>query len=118
MDIKIKMTNTKISDKVNVISNMSVSDIGDINVEMDGVEINGDAEVLNNLTDTQIYKLLDQLKEQTKFLKETDKEYKEIKNLLADVQKSKLSAREVLKQYLPNLLTGTLANILGNITIK
>lgn len=118
MDVKIKMTNTKISDKAKVISNMTVSDIGDVNVEMDCVEIKDEAEFLNNLTNIQIDELLSQLKEQIKLLEKTSKEYNEIRNLLADVEKSRLPAREILKQYLPNLLTGTLANILGNIAMK
>lgn len=118
MDIKINMANTKISDKAKVLSNMTVSSISDINVGMDRVEIKDEAEFLNNLTDVQIDELLSKLKDQAQLLEKTGEEYEEIRNLLADVQQSRFPAREILKQYLPNLLTGTLANIFGNIIMK
>lgn len=118
MEINIKMTNTKISDKAKAISDMTVHDVDNINIEMDGVEIKNEAKFLDNLTDAQIDEVLNQLKEQVELLEKTDEEYKEIRTLFADMQKSKLSTREILKQHLPNLLTGTLSNIISNVIIQ
>lgn len=118
MNIQIKMTNTKISDKVKTMKNMTVVGIDNVNVEMDNVEIKDEAEFLNNLTDRQIDVILERLEEQAELLKKNGKEYNEIENLLRDVKQNRFSSREILKQYLPNLLTGTLANVLSGIIMR
>lgn len=109
------MTNTKISDKAEVMSGIKASNLNNINVEMDHVNINDEARFLDDLTDTQADEILEQLKEQEKLLEKTSQEYCRIQELLDDMQKGGCSARDVLVRHLPNLLTGTLANIIGNV---
>ena len=82
---------------------------------MDGVEISDEARFLDDLTDTKADEILKQLKEQEKLLEKTSQEYCRIQELLNDMQTGGYSAREVLVRHLPNLLSGTLANIIGNV---
>lgn len=115
MQINVKMTNTKIGDKANVMSGMRASNLDNVNVEMDGVEISDEARFLDDLTDTKADEILKQLKEQEKLLEKTSQEYCRIQELLNDMQTGGCSAREVLVRHLPNLLSSTLANIIGNV---
>lgn len=117
MDIKIKATNTNMSDKSKVMEGITVGGIDNISVEMDNVEIKDEAKFLNNLTDRQVDSVLERLEEQMELLEKNREEYEEIKNLLADIRQGKSPAREILKQHLPNLLTGTLANVLSGIVM-
>lgn len=115
MEINVRMTNTKIGDKAEVMSGIKASNLNNVNVEMDNVEIDNQARFLADLTDTKADEILKQLKEQEKLLEKTSQEYCRIQELLDDVQKGGGSAREVLVRHLPNLLSGTLANIIGNV---
>ena len=115
MQINVKMTNTKIGDKANVMSGMRASKLDNVNVVMDGVEISNEARFLDDLTDAQADEILQQLKEQGKLLEKTSQEYCRIQELLNDMQTGGCSAREVLVRHLPNLLSSTLANIIGNV---
>lgn len=114
MEINIKMSNTKIGGKAEVMSGIKASNLNHVNVEMDKVEINNEARFLDDITDAQADEILKKLKEQEKMLKKTSQEYCEIQELFNNIQTGS-SSREVLVRYLPNLLTSTLANIIGNV---
>lgn len=118
MGIKIEITDSKFSDDAIVINGWNVSDASDVNVRMSHVEVKDNVEILNNLTDKQIDEVLERLEVQTELLEKTSGEYAEIKNLLAEVQRKKSPAREILKQHLPSILTGALANILSGMLMK
>lgn len=115
MEINVRMTNTKIGDKAEVMSGIKASNLNNVNVEMDNVEIDNQARFLADLTDTKADEILKQLKEQEKLLEKTSQEYCRIQELLDDMHKGGCSAREVLVRHLPNLLSSTLANIIGNV---
>lgn len=115
MQINVKMTNTKIGDKTNVMSGMRASNLDNVNVAMDGVEISDEASFLADLTETKADEIFQQLKEQKKMLEKTSQEYYTIQELINDMQTDGRSAREVLVRHLPNLLSSTLANIIGNV---
>ena len=118
MGITIKMTNTKISDNAKVMNNMTGNHSDNINIEMDGVQIGNTAEILNNLTDTQTNEILYLLKEQAKKMHNTEKEYQQIIKLLLDIDQEKnFSPKQILKQHMPDLLTGTLANIISSVIL-
>lgn len=118
MGINIKVNNTKMSDKVKALNNVASSSLDDISIELNDVDMKDEAELLNNLTNTQINEVLKKLEDHAKLLEQTGKDYEEIKELFEDLQNSRLSAREVLRQHVPNLITGTLANIIGNLTVR
>lgn len=117
MEINVKMTNTKISDQAEVMSSMRASNLDNVNVAMDGVEISNEARFLADLTDAKADEILQQLKEQENLLEKTSQEYCRIQELLNDMQTGGCSAREVLVRHLPNLLSSTLANIIGNVVV-
>lgn len=118
MGIKINIQNTKITDDARAFNDMKINGLNDVNVEMDHVEIKDKAELLNNMTDIQIDEVLNRLEKQTELLEKTSEEYQEISNLLTEVQQNRPNVRKILGQHLPNLLTGTLANVLGNLLLK
>lgn len=114
MGINIRITNSEISDKAEVMNGITGSDIA---VEVDRVKIDHEAKVLNDMTDAQVRNLLEQLEEQTKQLKKNGEEYSKIMSLFADINKEPTSAKRVLTQHLPGLLTGTLANVISGLLL-
>lgn len=90
LGIQIKLLNTKIDGRGKALNNLRSGDMGNINIEMDHVEVTDKAELLNEMIDMKADEGMEKLK-------------------------NKSAAQEVLRKQLPNLVTGTLANVIGNI---
>ncbi len=118
MGINIKVTNTKMCNQAKALNGLAGSSSDDINIDLDGVDMKDEAELLNNMTSTQVDHVMQKLEEYAMTLDQTERDYVEIKNLFADMQRHRLSAKEALRQHLPNLLTGALANIIGNMATR
>lgn len=118
MAINIEMTNTKMRGNSRVIDNLEHDTEEDITIKMSHVDLKDCAKILNYMTDSQADEILLKLKEQQNILEKTDREYQEIQTLLLEVQNAKISVKEVLKQQLPNLFTGTLANIISSVIVR
>ncbi|NBI70343.1 hypothetical protein D3Z50_04545 [Clostridiaceae bacterium] len=115
MGINIKITDSEITDQAKFMNNMSINSVSDVDVEMNNVKIRDQAEILNNMTQDQFDEFIVQIKKQVKLLDKTDIEYTTIKDMLLDIQNKNCPAKDILRQYLPDLLTGTLGGIVSNI---
>ncbi len=113
MGVKIKLTNTKISDKGKAMNHMVSGDAGDISVEMDHVEIMDEAELLNEMTNAQADEVIRKIEEQAALLDQTGREYEEIQRLLAEIRERKVTVGEMVRRQLPNFVTGVLVNVIG-----
>lgn len=118
MGIHITIKDTKFSNQAKAINNLKSNNKGEIDIEMDNVEITDEASVLNNMTDVQVDEVINQLKIQASLFEKTKEDYEKIENLLADIKNTQYSPKKVLQQHLSNLLTGTTANVVGAIIQK
>lgn len=116
MGVQLKLTNTEINDKGKAINHMVSGDTGDISVEMNYVEIMGEAELLNEITNAQADEIIRKIVEQAVLLEQTEREYEEIQSLLTEIRERKVTVREIMRRQLPNFVIGVLANVIGGMT--
>lgn len=115
MSVTIKISDTKINDEASVMNNLTINASSNNSIELKQVEINDKAELLNNISELQADEILKQLEIQADLLRKSGRENQDLKNLLLAVKKPESSIKKILIEHLPNLLTGTLANIVSGI---
>lgn len=115
MGIKVKITNSEIGKKSEVLNDWHIRGTQDIDVEMDEVKIKEAARVMDGWSDVQVSDALHMLREHMDKLDKTSKEYKVIRKTLKEIEKSPATVKDILKKYIPQLTVGTLSNVLGKL---
>ncbi len=118
MAISINIEDSTISGNSQVLNNFKSSGTQDINVDIKNISVNDAAQILNNMTDVQISEIMQELTSKQKQLDCKSKEYKEVCDIIEKTRNEKRQAKMTLLQHLPNLLTGTISNIISDIIMR
>lgn len=117
MGVKIKISNSDIGKQAEVLNNLQSSGMQDIDVEIDKVNIDEAAKVMDNWSDVQISDALYMLQEHMDGIDHNSSEYRIIQRTLREIEDSPTTVKDILKKYLPQLTIGTLSNVLGKLLI-
>lgn len=110
MSVNIKVKNSSFGGNSEVLNDIQGRNLS---IELDSVKIDNAVKMLNNITDTEAEDMVNVLLAQQQCLNSTDPEYQILQNMRSDMQQSNYKIKDLLKKYMPNLITSTLANILG-----
>lgn len=114
--IDISINNSEIKGKSKVLGDVSVTGTPDINVRIENSKIEENAELLERLTlldDTHIDELIKNIESTAVVLEKNGSEYEMIQHMLREFSVSHHSKRGIIKKYIPELLVGTLANVIA-----
>ena len=89
----------------------------DINVELKDVHTDENSKIFQNVTDTKANEIVATLLDMQDRFDNTTSEYHILQCMRTNMEQSDKSIKEILKRYLPNLVTSTLANVLGNLIV-
>lgn len=110
--MNINMTGSKIVNS-NVMNNIHGEAARNIEVEIIDTEIYN-SDILSDLSDAQINDTVGRLKEQMKEMDPSCDEYLPVQKTLNEIDKNPTRIRDILKKHFPELIVGTLANILSS----
>lgn len=114
MAVKIAVSNSSFTGNSKALNDIKGSDIS---IDLDKVKVDNAVEMLNKITDTEVGDIVNALLAQQERLSSNEPEYQTIQNLREDVKQNDNNIKEILKKYLPNLVTSTVANILGKLIL-
>ncbi len=118
MAVSISVRDSTISGNSQVLNNFKSIGSQDISVDIRNISVNDAAQILNNMTDFQISEIVQQLINKQQQLDCSSKEFKEIRDITEKMKNKKGQAKRILLQCLPNLLTGTISDILSDIIMR
>ena len=78
--------------------------------------VNDNAELLNRLEildDTHITELVKEIEKEVVQSEKNGKEYEIVQQMIEKINIANQSKRSIIKEYIPELLVGTLANVIG-----
>lgn len=95
---------------------MRIKGATDIDVNIDNLMVNDNAELLNRLEildDTHIKELVKEIEKEVVQSEKNGKEYEIVQQMIEKINIANQSKRSIIKEYIPELLVGTLANVIG-----
>lgn len=95
---------------------MRIKGATDIDVNIDNLMVNDNAELLNRLEildDTHITELVKEIEKEVVQSEKNGKEYEIVQQMIEKINIANQSKRSIIKEYIPELLVGTLANVIG-----
>lgn len=116
MQINIKMKNSTLNGRSKSLNDIQTSDNTVFDISLEDTHVNDDAELLNginNLDNDDTEKLLEKillLENKTEIL---ENEYRIIQKMKEEKLKQQ-SPKSILKKYLPDLMVGTLVNVISS----
>lgn len=121
MAVNISVKNSEFNGKSKVLSNMQLRDNTDLDVSIDNISVDNEAEFLNRikyLDNTNVDKLMEKIQEAADKLEEKEHEYMTVQMMMEEVREQKQPKKNILIKYLPELLVGTLANVISTYICK
>lgn len=116
MAINISISNSAINGRSKVLGNVRIKGATDIDVNIDNLMVNDNAELLNRLEildDTHITELVKEIEKEVVQSEKNGKEYEIVQQMIEKINIANQSKRSIIKEYIPELLVGTLANVIG-----
>ena len=116
MAINISISNSAINGRSKVLGDVRIKGATDIDVNIDNLMVNDNAELLNRLEildDTHITELVKEIEKEVVQSEKNGKEYEIVQQMIEKINIANQSKRSIIKEYIPELLVGTLANIIG-----
>ena len=116
MAINISISNSAINGRSKVLGDVRIKGATDIDVNIDNLMVNDNAELLNRLEildDTHITELVKEIEKEVVQSEKNGKEYEIVQQMIEKINIANQSKRSIIKEYLPELLVGTLANVIG-----
>ena len=116
MAINISISNSAINGRSKVLGDVRIKGATDIDVNIDNLMVNDNAELLNRLEildDTHITELVKEIEKEVVQSEKNGKEYEIVQQMIEKINIANQSKRSIIKEYIPELLVGTLANLIG-----
>lgn len=116
MAINISISNSAINGRSKVLGDVRIKGATDIDVNIDNLMVNDNAELLNRLEildDTHITELVKEIEKEVVQSEKNGKEYEIVQQMIEKINITNQSKRSIIKEYIPELLVGTLANVIG-----
>lgn len=116
MAINISISNSAINGRGKVLGDVRIKGATDIDVNIDNLMVNDNAELLNRLEildDTHITELVKEIEKEVVQSEKNGKEYEIVQQMIEKINIANQSKRSIIKEYIPELLVGTLANVIG-----
>ena len=116
MAINISISNSAIIGRSKVLGDVRIKGATDIDVNIDNLMVNDNAELLNRLEildDTHITELVKEIEKEVVQSEKNGKEYEIVQQMIEKINIANQSKRSIIKEYIPELLVGTLANVIG-----
>lgn len=116
MAINISISNSAINGRSKVLGDVRIKGATDIDVNIDNLMVNDNAELLNRLEildDTHITELVKEIEKKVVQSEKNGKEYEIVQQMIEKINIANQSKRSIIKEYIPELLVGTLANVIG-----
>lgn len=116
MAINISISNSTINGRSKVLGDVRIKGAADIDVNIDNLMVNENAELLNRLEildDTHITELVKEIEKEVEQSEKNGKEYEIVQQMIEKINIANQSKRSIIKEYIPELLVGTLANVIG-----
>ena len=116
MAINISISNSAINGRSKVLGDVRIKGATDIDVNIDNLMVNDNAELLNRLEildDTHITELVKEIEKEVVQSEKNGKEYEIVQQMIEKINIAHESKRSIIKEYIPELLVGTLANVIG-----
>ena len=116
MAINISISNSAINGRSKVLGDVRIKGATDIDVNIDNLMVNDNAELLNwleILDDTHITELVKEIEKEVVQSEKNGKEYEIVQQMIEKINIANQSKRSIIKEYIPELLVGTLANVIG-----
>ncbi|MCI6064984.1 hypothetical protein MR818_06380 [bacterium] len=116
MEINISISNSAINGRSKVLGDVRIKGATDIDVNIDNLMVNDNAELLNRLEildDTHITELVKEIEKEVVQSEKNGKEYEIVQQMIEKINIANQSKRSIIKEYIPELLVGTLANVIG-----
>ncbi|CUN53794.1 hypothetical protein [Roseburia inulinivorans] len=116
MAINISISNSAINGRSKVLGDVRIKGATDIDVNIDNLMVNDNAELLNRLEildDTHITELVKEIEKEVVQSEKNGKEYEIVQQMIEKINIANQSKRSIIKEYIPELLVGTLANVIG-----
>lgn len=112
MGINISISNTKINDKAKVMANSKFKSNDDILIEMQELDISGQAKLLENL---EMDSILNELDQRIQYMERDSYEYYKIQEILKDSQGDKNDFVNCIIKHLGEFSQGVLASVVANL---
>lgn len=116
MAINISISNSAINGRSKVLGDVRIKGATGIDVNIDNLMVNDNAELLNRLEildDTHITELVKEIEKEVVQSEKNGKEYEIVQQMIEKINIANQSKRSIIKEYIPELLVGTLANVIG-----
>lgn len=116
MAINISISNSAINGRSKVLGDVRIKGATDIDVNIDNLMVNDNAELLNRLEildDTHITELVKEIEKEVVQSEKNGEEYEIVQQMIEKINIANQSKRSIIKEYIPELLVGTLANVIG-----
>lgn len=111
MAISISISNSEFKGKSKVLNNRQVRNSSqEVEVALDGVKVEDEVELLN---DASVDGLLEAIEKAAEYLERDSKEKRLVKQMMREINTQNQSRKSILKKYVPELIVGTLANVIG-----
>jgi len=110
------ISNSAINGRSKVLGDVRIKGATDIDVNIDNLMVNDNAELLNRLEildDTHITELVKEIEKEVVQSEKNGKEYEIVQQMIEKINIANQSKRSIIKEYIPELLVGTLANVIG-----
>lgn len=114
MSVNITVKNSSFSGNSELLNRIKSQNL---NIELDSIKIENAVKMLNDITDTEAEDIVNTLLAQQQCINSAEPEYQMLQSIRADMQQSNCDIKGILKKYMPNLITSTLANILGKLIL-
>lgn len=116
MAINISISNSAINGRSKVLGDVRIKGATDIDVNIVNLMVNDNAELLNRLEildDTHITELVKEIEKEVVQSEKNGKEYEIVQQMIEKINIANQSKRSIIKEFIPELLVGTLANVIG-----
>lgn len=117
MGINISISNSEFKGKSETLNGLMLQDtIQPVDISLEKIKVEGEAKLLtkvNYLSDIDIDGLVDVIEKEAQHIKLTSDDEITINRMIAEFNKKREPKKSILKKYLPDLLVGTLANVVS-----
>lgn len=116
MAINILINNSEIKGKSKVLDDMRVKGTADVAVNIESLTVDENAELLNRLEildDVHMTELIKEIEKEVVQSEKKEKEYEIVQQMVKKLNTTNQSKRSIIKEYIPQLFVGTLANVIG-----
>lgn len=114
MSVNIKLKDSTVGKSVRIGNNANFSCMGDVDIDIDNVDVRQSIEMLNSADSKEIDGLMAQIEMALEKMDANSAEYNALMRLVSQTYVGKGSIKQKIKEHMASFATGILANIVSD----